>query len=126
MKKTIITTLIFLSFFNLYSQEVKNQTYSILEIPFGIDAALYEIALSNSDFECFRFESKDRVLIFDSGLKITLFSRNKVIQNGVAQNKNCFINDDFIPNEYLLKLFNDKIVIKAPYDINDKRNHNEE
>ncbi len=126
MKKTIITTFIFFTIFKLYSQEVNNQTYSIIEKPSEIDVSLYENALFNSDFECFRFETKDRVLMFDSGVTISLFSRNKVVQNGISQNKQCFIADDFIPNEYLLQLFNDKIVIKAPYDINDKRNHNEE
>ena len=114
---------IFATFFAI-SQEKNELTYKIISVPADIDQTAYITAMDKANFECFRFESKSRVLTFKSGVVIELLSHDKVVRSGVIQN-NCFLPNNTEAIEYQLELVGESIAIKAPYDKNLKRVNNE-
>lgn len=110
----------FISFLGL-SQEKNEITYKIISNPNNLDVQPYIEALDKSNFECFRFETKGRVLTFKTGVVIELISYDKVIEAGVIQKNNCFLQDNVEPLEYELDLVGAYISVQVPYDKNLKR-----
>jgi hypothetical protein len=117
----VLSILFFLPTFSAFSQEKLDETFKIISNPSGENLDNYIIALNTSNFECFRFESKSRILVFKTGIIVEFFSYNHLIENGLPQVNNCFISDNTIVNEYELQLVGNKIAILAPYDQSVKR-----
>lgn len=123
--KIIFLFSIFIFSNSVFSQEKLNGTYQIVSNPHNENLENYILALSTSNFECYRFETKSRILTFDSGIVIEFYSYKKITEAGFVQNKNCFLVDSTSAIDYELNLVNDKIAIKAPYDNSIKRIQNE-
>ena len=124
MRKFYMPLLFIFATFFAISQEKNELTYKIISVPADIDQTAYITAMDKANFECFRFESKSRVLTFKSGVVIELLSHDKVVESGVIQN-NCFLPNNTEAIEYQLELVGESIAIKAPYDKNLKRVNNE-
>lgn len=121
MKKTIFSFLLFLTTIVAFGQEKSDVTYKIILNPNNLDLTDYQKALDASNFECFRFETKNRQLTFKTGVVVELFSYNAVIGAGVEQKKNCFLLDSADEVMYELELVGKYIAIQAPYDTSVKR-----
>ncbi len=73
--------LLLLSFFifNLsFSQEVETITYKFLNPESVQNISDYKLAFSTADMSAFRYENKNNIIEFQSGLKVELFSINKL------------------------------------------------
>jgi len=123
-KSFLFLLFIFISFLS-FCQEKNEISYKIISNPTNLDLQEYILALEKSNFECFRFESKSRILTFKSGVVLELFAYNKVVAAGVVQINTCFLQDNFVPIQYELELKGTQIVIQAPYDERIKRPGNE-
>lgn len=121
MKKTIFSCLFFLTTIVAFGQEKSDVTYRIILNPNNLDLTDYHKALDASNFECFRFETKNRQLTFKTGVVVELFSYDSVIEAGIEQKKNCFLSDSAIEVVYELELVGKYVAIQAPYDTSVKR-----
>lgn len=106
-----------------FAQEKNGVTYKIISNPNNEDLESYIIALDKSNFECFRFENKSRVLDFTTGVSVEFFSYSNVENSGVNTLKKCFLSETTEVVKYELKLVNDRILIQAPYSTNLKRSY---
>lgn len=121
MKKSIFSCLLFLTTFFAFGQEKSEITYRIISNPNNLDLTDYKNALDASNFECFRFETRNRQLTFKTGVVVELFSHNNVVNAGVMQENNCFQPDSAFEVVYELELEGKYISIQAPYDKSVKR-----
>jgi|GEM_PF-3824974 len=109
-------TIILLFSFASFGQEKLDDTYKIIANPTNENLDSYISAMNNSNFECFRFETTNRILVFKSGVTVELLSYKQVTESGNPQVNNCFISDTEIVKTYELELIGNKIVILAPID----------
>ena len=119
--KHILSIFFFILTFSMFSQEKIDETFKIISNPANENLDNYLIALNTSNFECFRFETKSRILVFKSGVTVEFFSYKQVTESGHPQVNNCYISDSVIVKEYELELVGNKIAIMAPYDQSVKR-----
>jgi hypothetical protein len=123
--KILITIITSLVCFCCYCQETNNQTYKILNQPNNIDSETYINAINKSDLQCFRYKSKNRVINFKSGFKIEIFSHDQLIENGIYQSKDCYLNNQDEAIDYQFEIINNTLVAAAPYDKSIKSKKNE-
>lgn len=76
-----------------FSQEKNEITFRIIENGNVSDVRPYIVALENAKFECYRMKEKRRVIAFDTGVKVELYSINEVIGSGNQINNSCFIEE---------------------------------
>ena len=69
------------------------------------------VALEKSDFSCFRFKQYRRVLFFEDGVQVELFSIDELIKNGNEPKSACFTEYSPNLNELILQLVNNTILI---------------
>lgn len=76
MKKILLLTLFVFNF--SFSQEVEKITYKFLNPEIVSNINDYKKAFSTADMSAFRYESKSNIIVFQSGLKVELFSANEL------------------------------------------------
>lgn len=118
---SILSLFLFFLSFSTFSQEKLDETFKIVSNPSNENLDNYIIALNSSNFECFRFETKSRILVFKTGVSVEFFSYKQLTENGLPQINNCFIADNVTVKDYELQLVGNKIAILAPYDQSVKR-----
>ncbi len=98
---------------SVIAQEKNNVTFSIKEAPSSVDITTYVTAMEKADFSCFRFLNNERVITFDTGVKISLMSAMQVKLSSVKLTTNCYAKEEDItpandptfqlgPNGYIL------------------------
>ena len=104
--------LLLLSFFifNLsFSQEVEKITYKFLNPESVPNISDYKLAFSTADMSAFRYESKNNIIEFQSGLKVELFSINELRNVNSKLNLQNFKTVDVKPSDdYYFTLSADK------------------
>lgn len=83
----------------LYAQEKENVTYILKKSEKIQNISDYNKALSTAQFDCYRILDQRRVLLFDNGLVVELFSVEEMEKNGLKPNKNCLTNPASIVDE---------------------------
>lgn len=121
IQKTLLPFLFILFTFIVDSQEKLTETCQIVSNPENVNLENYIVALNTSNFECFRFETKSRMLVFKSGVVVELFSYKQVTDAGFPQINNCYLLDSVKEVQYELELVGNQIAIRAPYDPSVKR-----
>lgn len=124
MKKhfTFLTLLLLIFTSLAFSQEVQNKTYQIVNPEIVVNTSRYTNAFSTADMTKFRYADKSYIIEFESGLKVELFSANKLVSNGIAvdtskiltsepSNKGEYVFDISEDGKYILQRFT-KIALK--------------
>lgn len=103
MKKILL-----LSFFifNLsFSQEVEKITFKFLNPEIVSNISDYKKAFSTADMSAFRYESKNNIVEFQSGLKVELFSVDELKNKNIKLNLQNFRRvDEKAPDDYYFTL----------------------
>lgn len=119
MKIKYIThlTLLFLLISSIsFGQEVQNKTYRIVNPELVDNTNIYINAFSTADMTIFRYADKSNIIEFESGLKVELFSANKLTSKGIAvdfskilttepSNKGDYVFDISANGKYILQKF---------------------
>ncbi|TXB63442.1 hypothetical protein FRY74_12740 [Vicingus serpentipes] len=100
MKKSL-TIFLFLITLGVYSQE---NTYKIIKTNKVQNLADYSSAMNKASFDQYRFFDKRRVINFESGVQIELFSANELKKNGVKVEDSISIKGD-LPKDYIEPVF---------------------
>ncbi len=113
----ILTCLFFLQLLNLSAQEKDGITFEISNpTKSTIDLSNYVVAVVKSDFSCFRFKQNRRILYFDNGVKLELFSIDELMKSGNAPKSACFTEYNTKLHEQTLQLVGETILIAANPD----------
>ena len=96
---------LFLNFF-IFSQEKQNLEYKIQNIPSGKNSDYYTRSIDKADFSCYRFKTKSRIIRFEDGAELVLFSESQLISLGL-KTENCALNDDAKVQDCILKISNE-------------------
>lgn len=103
MKNIFIHFMVFGGLFfttnNLFSQEKNLQTFKIVEAPNGVNTNAYIEAMEKADFSCYRFLNKDRIITFESGVKISLHPAMQVKISSGSSKANCYTKEEDITPE---------------------------
>jgi len=85
MKKhfTLFTLLLVFCSILTYGQEEHGKTYQIINSEVVSNTNTYIEAFSTADMTKFRYADKSNIIEFKSGLKVELFSTNKLTSKGV-------------------------------------------
>jgi hypothetical protein len=83
MKKLIFTLVFISALSHSYGQKSDN-SFVITEDAQVTDIALYEKALNNADMDRYRYLDSRRVIKFQKGVVIELFSANEMIEKGMT------------------------------------------
>jgi hypothetical protein len=97
-----IFSLLFLSFLGI-SQEKQGVSFKISNAPNEITKENYLNAVEKANFSCYRFYNKSRILKFEDGTELELFSGNAVKSAGLNFD-NCFLNDNEPVSDAILKI----------------------
>lgn len=81
----VIAALFFVT--NSLAQEVKGKTYNFINPEVVNNINDYENAFLTANMTKFRFANKSNIIEFESGLKVELFSGNKLAANGYTVDK---------------------------------------
>lgn len=81
------------------AQESNNKTFIIKENSNHIDIRPYITAIEKADFNCYHLSKTRRVLTFDSGVSVELFSISEMLLNNVKINRNCVVDESQINNK---------------------------
>jgi hypothetical protein len=74
-------------------KEVKDQTYIISDNGSVMNVQPYVDAMSNSDFTSHRLLNKRHTIVFETGVKIELFSAKEIAKNGLTVNLSDYQED---------------------------------
>lgn len=92
-KKIVLKSIIFFSFFTLgfianaqELKEEKNQTYIITDNAGIADVQPYIDALNISDMKYHRLLNKRHTIVFQTGVKVELFSASEISKSGKSMN----------------------------------------
>ena len=118
MKKQITFLVLFITLISSlsYGQEENGKTYQLINPEIIENANSYIMALSTADMTKFRFLDKSTIIEFKSGLKVELFSANRLIDSGVSidmlriltsepVNKGQYVFDLSSDGKYLMQMF---------------------
>lgn len=106
MRKYVLITVFFV--INCFAQEVKDKTYKFINPSVVNDIGLYEKAFSTADMSSFRFEEKSNIIEFDSGLKVEIFSAQKLTVQGFKVDFSKLISSDkFKADDYVFLISED-------------------
>lgn len=106
MRKYVLMTIFFVV--NCFAQEVKDKTYKFINPSVVKDIGLYEKAFSTADMSSFRFEEKSNIIEFDNGLKVEIFSAQKLTIQGFKVDFSKLISSDkFKDNDYIFLISDD-------------------
>lgn len=105
-----------------YGQEEINNTYRFVNPEMVGDTDNYVNAFSTANMTKFRYANKSNIIEFESGLKVELFSANKLISKGVSVdtskiltatplNEDEYVFDISANGKYILQRFT-KIALK--------------
>lgn len=123
MKK--IYFLLFLSIFcigNAFSQEKNTKSFLIKNCSDVRLKQQYELAVEKADFSCYRYKNKRRVMRFEDGAELELFSTVESFNNGVSINTNCYLNDGEVPGESVMKLDSNGHLLISQEKMDPKKN----
>lgn len=78
------------------AQEKIGKTFELNQPEDGYTVSLqkYQAAIENGDFNCFRFKTQRRTIIFDTGVILILYSATEILQGGDIPGSNCFLDDN--------------------------------
>lgn len=91
-------------------KEVYNLTYTFKNVPANFDISQFQLAIANSDFECFRFETQRRTFEFENGITLEIFSAQEV-QTNTFHISSCFLPDDTKVSPSVLTLGENNTII---------------
>ena len=107
MKKILLLTLFIFNF--SFSQEVEKITYKFLNPEIVSNINDYKKAFSTADMSAFRYESKSNIIVFQSGLKVELFSANELKDKNLKLELQNFRSvDQKASNDYYFTLSDNK------------------
>lgn len=96
----------------LLADEKVGQTFQITNSTASkLNLDKYISAVEKSDFSCFRFKKSRRILLFDDGVTLELFSIDELIKNGTALKSSCFTEEKSDLINLTLQLVNNSILI---------------
>lgn len=93
MKKLLLLLTLLFCLFS-FSQEVEKISYKFLNPEAVTNISDYKLAFSTADMSVFRYESKNNIIVFQSGLKVELFSVNDLKNKNIKLNLQNFKADD--------------------------------
>lgn len=106
MKKIILILILFVNY--SYGQEVKEKTYKFLNPMMVKNINQYEKAFSTADMSSFRFKDKSNVIEFESGLKVEIFSGQKLFSEGFQVDFSKLMSENTLKNKnYVFSISND-------------------
>ena len=78
------------------SQEKMGSTFELNqpEGAYAVSLTKYQAAIESGDFNCFRFKTKRRTIVFESGVILTLYSAAEILKDGALPPNNCFLDDN--------------------------------
>ena len=102
-----IILLVFATFFSIelaFSEEKNNKSFEIMNCSDPVLKQKYITAVEKSDFSCYRFKNKARIMRFEDGAELHLFSVDASVMNGASITTDCFLKDGVVPQNDILNL----------------------
>lgn len=80
----------------LYAQEKENTTYRIINHSDIKDIQNYKKAIEAANWKCYRMLNKSRIIKFDTGIEVELFSALALAANGISVSRDCLVTEELV------------------------------